>query len=162
MAKPGKRHKVLGFHGTGKGVYLTNEMRESIAYLTLTSTEKLVLVDFVRMFRRASSGDTRDIRDIGFTFTMAHMLELIDHKTFYRAREKICQLGFFKRADSLKQIKACAPDVFIPSTDWKKFKPDPATEQSIRKKKEQQKTYLKRNEERKRKFIQKGNGNKNE
>ena len=162
QVKPGKRHKTRDTFGCGRGVYLTDEMRQSAAYRILSPTEKLVLMDFIRKYYRASSGDKTDIRSAGFAFTYQDTLELIDSKTFYRARARICAAGFFKRDDSLKQLKAGAVDVFIPSDGWRTFTPDKEAARRIESQQARKAAYIKRGKERTRDYIQRRGGISNE
>lgn len=156
--KPGKRHNSRDTFGSGRGAYLTDEMRQSAAYRILSPTEKLVLMDFIRKHYRISSGDKTDIRSAGFAFTIADTLEAVDSKTFYRARTRICAAGFFTRDDSLKQIKPGAVDVFIPSGDWRTFSPDTGTAARMESKAARKAEYIERGKMRKRQFIQRRGG----
>ena len=82
MAKPGKRQNRLGFFGIGKGVYLTNELRQSLAYRSLSLAEQWVLAEFISKYNLKSSGDKNDLRGIGITFTMQDILVDITPRTF--------------------------------------------------------------------------------
>ena len=156
--KPGKRRDIRGTFGNGRGVYLSDEMRSSAAYRALSPSEKLILADFIRKHYRVSSGDKNDICKTGFAFTMLDTLEAVDSKTFYRARARICAAGFFSRDDSLKQMKAGAVDVFIPSSDWRTFKPDTEAARRIESQQARKAAYIERGAERKRRFTKNRGG----
>lgn len=158
QVKPGKRHKTRDTFGHGRGVYLTDEIRQSAAYRVLSPTEKLVLMDFIRKYYRASSGDKTDIRGAGFAYTFQDTLETVDAKTFYRARGRICAVGFFIRDDSLKRLQAGAVDVFIPSEGWRTFTPDTEAARRMESQAARKVDYIERGKERKRQFNRRRGG----
>jgi hypothetical protein len=163
MAKPGKRQKGLGTFGSSKGgVFLKDDLRKSLAYRSLSLAEQWVLADFISKYNRKSSGDRTDLRGIGFTFTMRDILVDVTPKTFYKARSRICEVGFFKRDDSLKAVRVHAPDIFIPSRDWVSFVPDKEAQKRIDKNTVRTRDYLRRNKERRRKYIQRREDSKDD
>ena len=156
--KPGKRGNIRGTFGAGKGVYLSDELRGSAAFQSLTSVEKWILADFVRKHYRVSGGDKTDIGHIGFPFTIKDAMELCDAKTFYRARARIVAVGFFDARPDLKKVMPGAWDMFTPSRRWRDFIPDVDAARRIQKRQARRAEYVERGASRKRDFVRRRGG----
>ena len=152
--KPNKRHKTQGTFGSGRGVYITNALRTSLAYQALPPTGRLVLIDMIRAYNAASSGDKASIAGIGFRYTYGDCLELVDSKSFFRARRRICEHGFFIEAVDLKALKAGAPSIYLPSIKWTKYIPADDIAEKLEKRRKRKSAALQRSRDRKAAFIQ--------
>lgn len=152
--KPGKRGHTLGTFGDGRGVYITNTLRDSAAYQTLSPVARLILIDMIRAYNHASSGDKVSIAASGFRYTFGDCRELADNHSFVDARRRICEHGFFRQAVELQAMKVGAPSVFLPSKEWRNFIPRGADARRLQSRIKRKAATLRRNRERKTAFIQ--------
>jgi len=120
----GKRGKKepRGTYGRGGFVMVYDSLRQSIAYRVLTSTQKIVLFDWLRLYMRLSNFDKEPLPD-GFSYAFSNCTEPVDEGTFYQARQRIADVGFFEQRNDLKRLVPGAPDVFSPSSAWMQYKP---------------------------------------
>ena len=153
--KPRKRQNN-GTFGRGRGVYITDELRASLAYKTLTPQERLVLLDMIRVFNKASSGDRHPIADTGIVFTLSMTIEEVDEKSFSVARRRICQRGFFSRVPELESARPGAPHIYMPDTRWRTYTPTPDEQERIQRKAARKAEALSRGSRRKREFLRCG------
>lgn len=118
----GKGHKPRGTFGTGHSTPIYEELQESPAYQVLTSAQRCVLVDMLRQYSRASSWDTTAIPD-GFQYTFGHCREPVSEVTFLNAVNRFREVGFFRVPPDIQEFRPAAPRRFVPSSDWRTFKP---------------------------------------
>lgn len=121
-----RKKQRLHFFGQGRNTPVYDELCESPAYRVLTPSERIVLVDFLRTYSRASSWDSEPVPD-GFNFSFAHCKEVVSEKWFYSAIKRILAVGFFDCPPEIQEGKPMAPRRFVPSRRWAKYKPS-ATE----------------------------------
>jgi len=148
--------KRMNTFGAGRGCYITNAVRESDAYQCLSPSAKLVLLDFIRVYYHKSRGDSISIRGDGFQFTYLDCIEGMDHKTFVNGRRQVCEHGFFTKDASLKALIPGAADIYIPSSDWMRYKPTDSESARLDTQRRRRRNTLERSHQRKRKFIQGG------
>lgn len=152
--KPGKRGHTLGTFGEGRGVYITNALRDAAAYQTLSPVERLILCDMIRAYNHASAGDKVSIAASGFRYTFGDCRELVDSHSFTDARRRICEHGFFRQAVELQTMKAGTPSIFLSSTEWRQFIPTGADARRLESRRKRKAATLRRNQERKAAYIQ--------
>ena len=108
------------FFGAGKFLAVSSELRASLAYQSLSHASRLVLLDMLWAYGRASQGDTLRL-DRGFRFTYGMCAEPIARGTFYRAIRELKAHGFFAEPLQLQPLVPGGPSVYVPSSDWRKF-----------------------------------------
>lgn len=111
---------------------LGKTLRDSNAYRTLSATEKLVLVDWMRVFDSASWNDKDDLRKKGFCYTYS-LCELdIPDRTFRRSKKPILVRKFFECPPLLQSGRPGDPYWFLPSRDWREYEPTAAEQEKIK------------------------------
>ena len=120
MGRRGAKRQPLGFFGSvGSFTQLYNELKESQAYRVLTPTERLILIDMIRVYGKASAGDYETLSE-GIEYTWSVCLEIVAEATFHRARKRICDIGFFESPLDIQSLRPGAPTRFMPSRKWAK------------------------------------------
>lgn len=115
-----------GFFRTRPGerkVQFSYQVWNSPAFATLSFSARLVLIDWIRFYFEASSWESQDLTDIGFeyTFAVCHV-EGLNENTFLLARKEIAAHGFFSAPPELQSGRVCSATIFIPSSEWKRYK----------------------------------------
>ncbi len=151
-----KKRDSMGTFGTGRGVYITNAVKDSLAYQCLSPVERLVLCDMIRAYNHASSGDRVSIAQAGFRYSYGDCRELLDSKTFITARRAVCAKGFFRQAVELQKIAAGAPSIFVAASAWMKYTPTGEEARRLETRRKRKASTLRRGHERKTAFIQNG------
>ena len=128
-----KRGKQLDHYGTGQGLFLRDEIPVALGYRVLSAVEKLVLMEWLRTYGKASHGDTVDLGDTGVLFTFSQVREDVAESSFKRARRRLIQIGWFQSAPHLKPLRPGAPNRYLPSTDWRAYEPTAAESAALRK-----------------------------
>ena len=130
MARKGQPPKRFHTFGKGRGVYATDEMRRSVTWRSLTPAERLIALDMIRVYNGPSNGDSESIKERGFIFVYPKdLIELVSEDTFTKARERICEVGFFDKAHHLKELRPHAPNRYLPSERWRTYSPSAAERQ---------------------------------
>ncbi len=114
-----KRSKLN--YGDGTFLMVSDAVRSSIAYRSLTNAHRLVFLDMMGAYMKASKGDTRSIDDSGFTYTFEQCRERIARATFYRATREIVKAGFFTTRPDLQPMRGGEATIYGPSCDWTKL-----------------------------------------
>jgi hypothetical protein len=78
---------------------------------------------------------------------------LVDDKSFHNARRRLCEIGFFERADDLKRPIPCSPDLFRASTSWMHYTPSDQEVKRLERRKRRRQAMVTRGQERRRNFI---------
>jgi len=133
MRRGHKHAKIFDHYGTGHGLFLRDEIREALAYRVLSPVERLVLMEWLRTYGKASAGDTVDLSDTGVLFCFSQVREDIGERSFQRARQRLIRAGWFQGAPHLKPLRPGAPNRYLPSTDWRAYKPTAAEAEALRK-----------------------------
>lgn len=125
------KEQRLHFFGQGRNTPVYDELRESEAYRVLGHIARLVLIDMLRVYCRASAWDTRLV-DGGFAYTLTMCDEPVSKNQFYDAVRRIQEVGFFEDRPDLREKRALAPRQFMPSRRWTKYKPTDAESAKLR------------------------------
>jgi len=149
-----RKQKQMGTYGTGGFLMVSDTLRESTAYRALTSTQKLVLFDVMRLYMRLSRFDREPLTD-GFCYAFTNCRELIDETSFYDARKRLVEIGFLERRDDMKRLTPGAPDVFSASSKWMHYQPSAAEAARLQSMEQRKQRSLERGQARKRLFIEK-------
>ena len=146
------RKEQRGTYGRGGFVAIADVLRQSSAYRVLTPSQKLVLFDWLRLYMRLSAFDKEPVPD-GFSFSYANTIEPIDETTFYHARQRLVDVGFFEQRNDLKRLTPGAPDVFLPSTRWMHYKATDQEAERLDAVEQRKRRSLERGRSRKRRFM---------
>ena len=92
----------------------------SNAYRVLRPKQKLVLLDMIRVYRKASSGDKVYPKG-GFQYVWEVCEEDVSESAFYRIRQRLVAVGFFSCPAEIQSMRAGAATRFLPSRDWTNF-----------------------------------------
>lgn len=160
----GKRKKLprRGTFGSGSFIVLYEDMLSALAFRVLSPTEKLVLVDMLRIYRKASKGDTGVVLG-GFNYTWSHCKTDVSERAFYKSRRRIVELGFFKVLGEDQAGRLGESHRFSTSELWKKDERVTAEQRrKLMKSDEAKKAKLKRGRDRKTDYLTKGKPKKNQ
>ena len=152
--RPKKRPRRDTFGGA-PWMPLSEEIKSVDAWHALTSTERLVLLEMIRVYDSASYHDTVSIDSKGFNYPWSYCCELVDPQTFYAATRSICRVGWFEERPDLQDVRPAAPKVYTPSDKWRRFKATGEKGERIRKAKARRQQELARGQKRKRDFLAK-------
>jgi len=141
-------------YGSGPGYYVYNELRDSEAYRVLTPAQKLIFLDMYSCFMRACNFNKSSITSSGFQYPSAMCREDVDESTFTCARTRICKVGFFRRAPHLESGRPAAPNCYLPSTNWREYKPTEIEQRRLQRRVNRRKKRHSRARERRTKFLQ--------
>lgn len=147
----GDRPKRRYSYGQGAFTLLYDELRSKLAYQDLSPTHRLVLLDMLRVYGRASNGDTVGVSS-GFIYTYSHCQEVVSRNEFYRAIRRILEVGFFDAPPEKQELRAAAPRRFLPSNRWQKYEPAREQASKLRKRKAKKETRLARDRKRRTDF----------
>lgn len=148
-----RKREQMGTYGRGGFVMVSDELRQSTAYRALTPTQRLVLIDMLRLYMRLSDFDKETLPD-GFSYAFTNCHELLDERTFYDGRKRLVDVGFLERRDDLKRLTPGAPDVFSPSRRWTKYQPSDAEMARLAALEQRKQTSITRGQARKRRFME--------
>lgn len=130
MGKRKKYRTPRHTFGSGGFLRLYWNVLDSVAYRVLTPSQRLVLIDMLREYFGASSFDTDRIPD-GFTYTYGQCTVDITDKTFYSAIRRIRKVGFFDRPIEIQEHRPAAPNRYVPSAAWEKYRPSDIERQKL-------------------------------
>lgn len=119
-------------------------IRGKDAYRTLLPAQKLILIDMMRVYYRASRWDTENITDTGFTFTYKQCSEDLSAHAFYDALRAIVARGWFIEAVQLQELRAGAPKKYLPSRNWENYQGTPEERARLRQKQNRKAKRLQR------------------
>ena len=106
--------------GQGKFTQITFELKESVAYLTLTSSEKLILLDMIRVYSQETHAGHRPVPQ-GFPYTWRMCKENLSEPTFQKGVRNVCEKGFFEKPLSIQDHRSATATRYISSIDWEKY-----------------------------------------
>ena len=109
----------LGFYGGSPFTLLSDEVKKSVAYRTLTPVARLVVIDMIGKYHLASKGDKVPIMSVGFEYVFERCTEPVSYNGFYLAITAICEHGFFETPPELQSLTVAQPAVYVPSRKWK-------------------------------------------
>ena len=95
------------FFGSGPFVRLTQELRQSDAYIGLSKSAQLVLIDFIAKWNLADATDKKVQGGITFQFTECTVD--VASSTFRKAMDELCLMGFVERNAS----RRCQGDPYL-------------------------------------------------
>ena len=114
------KKRVEHYYGDGYGVFVRDELRDSDAYLVLSFSARVVLIDMLRVYIKASQNEKINIRDVGFEYTFAMCRERISINSFGNSRKEVCRVGFFEMDSNLTLFSYT--NRYAPSIRWKSYK----------------------------------------
>lgn len=126
-----KRARLNTYGRAAHGVFINGELRESVAYKTLTPAARLVLIDWLGRYMQRSKGDTESLRENGLSYSFSDCKENVSHKTFKTARAEIVQKGFFECPPKLQTILPGSRRLYTPSTAWRQYVPSPSEQKAL-------------------------------
>lgn len=110
------------YYGTGRFTPVYDDLVQSEAYRCLTKATRLILIDMMRTYWRASSFGRMNLSG-GFTYSYATCREEISEKRFYEARQRLVDAGFFEFDPMIQPSDPQASKRYLPSSAWTKYKP---------------------------------------
>ena len=126
-----KRVRLNTYGSAAHGVFINGELRESVAYRTLTPAARLVLIDWLGRYMQKSKGDTESLCKAGITYSFSDCKENVSHKTFKTARAEIVAKGFFEYSPKLQTLIPGSRRLFTPSTAWRRYVPSPSEQKAL-------------------------------
>jgi hypothetical protein len=127
-----KRDNAVRWYGSGAFALVSDELRKSIAYRSLTPLARNILVDLIALVGKITNGGTRPLPD-GFAYTWAVCLEPCSENAFHTARQELVARGFLTTPAELQPTTTACPTRFMPSTHWQTWT-DPEAEARLKKK----------------------------
>ena len=137
-----------------------SELKESDAYRVLTPTERLVLLDMLRLYNKASAGD-KEYPDGGFNYVWQVCLENVSENYFYSARTRLCDLGFFDHPPEIQEMRPAAPTRFLPSREWSKYEATASEAKTLAKRNSEKKDRIRKKKRRRTDFRSSMGDNEN-
>jgi hypothetical protein len=120
---PKQKTRPMDTFGGRYNVPVSDELRLSLAYKILTHTQKLILIDMLRVYCSASWWDTQPVNAEAFCYTYKQCTETVSDKCFHGAVRRICRVGFFDAPLEIQEQAPAAPRRYRPSTDWRRHEP---------------------------------------
>lgn len=118
------------------------DIRKTAAYRTLTPNQKVILLDMMRQYHRASAFDTESIDKTGFQYTYGHCMEVVSDTAFYDAIKAILRRGWFECPPIMQEPRPAAPRRYIPSQKWRQYEPTELEGKSLVEKEEGKRAKL--------------------
>lgn len=157
----GRKRERLGYYGEGAGwTPIHDELKACDAYRILSATERLVLLAWIRVYHKASGADMTELED-GFEYVWAVCDEDVSEGAFYRARKRICLLGFFEQPPDIQSLRPGAPARFTPSREWLRYRATGEEAKAIARHNKTKKDRLRRAQRRRTKFRAEMGSDKN-
>ena len=116
------KRRRFGTYGTGKTTPIFDELRRSEAYRILSQTQRLILLDMLRVYCRASCWDTERVPE-GFRFTYEQCEERISETGFYQVMRRLLKVGFLSAPPEIQEGRPAAPRRYLPCEDWRSYEP---------------------------------------
>ena len=110
----------LRIFGLGPFTLITDEVRSSVAYLSLTPIARLVLIDMIGHYNLVSKHDSERLPN-GFQYVYQVCKEPVSHNAFYKAVNEIVDRGFFRRPLNIQPSAIARPTRYVPSPEWRQW-----------------------------------------
>lgn len=150
-----RRGKGTPHHWWGNAPFalISDELRESLAYKSLTHATKLVLFDLIGFAYKKSDGSKDSLKE-GFEYTFAVCREVCSEGTFDDARKMLIERGFIECPPKLQPLIVARPAVYVPSTKWREWR-DPVAEKAIARREAAKRAGIKRDQQRRTAYLTK-------
>lgn len=119
-----KRHQKRPYWTFGEGAFVMvcEELKKSVAYKVLTSTQRLILLDMIRVYAKASGSGKHRI-DGGFPYTFSICTENVCETSFQKGVREILKRGFFDAPATLQDDRPASAKRYVQSRKWEDYKP---------------------------------------
>lgn len=120
LAKRGKTpYWTYGQYGF---VMVYNDLKNSSAYRCLKPTERLILIDMIRVYSKVSKRGAERVPE-GFPYTFPMCMEDVCETSFQRGIRTLMAKGFFSAPPTIQDDRPGSPKYYHQSYEWTKYEP---------------------------------------